>query len=122
MNGIEFQFSSVLRVQETALTCRFLRPFYESASALVDSGVRELVIDLSDVDTIDSASLGCLMDICRTMSRQNGVVKLVGLQERVRVFAIMAGLTRFIGVPVEKGIDLKYLDAFTTIRQKGNQR
>ena len=121
MKSIEFRFSSVLRVQEAALTSQFLRPFYQSAAALVDSGVRELVIDLSEVHTIDSASLGCLMDICKTMSRQNGVVKLIGLKERVRAFATMAGLTRFIGVPVEEGIDLKYLDAFTTIRRKGNQ-
>lgn len=122
MNGIEFQFSSVLRVQETALTSQFLRPFYESASALVDSGVRELVIDLSDVDHIDSASLGCLMDICKAMSDQNGVVKLIGLQERVRMFAVLAGLTRFIGVPVEEGIVLQNLEAFSAIRAKGNQR
>ena len=119
---MEFQFSSVLRVQENELTSQFLRPFYRSASALVDSGVRELVIDLSNVDHIDSASVGCLMDICKAMSDQNGVVKLVGLQERVRVFAVLAGLTRYIGVQVDKGIALENLDAFAAIRRKGNQR
>jgi anti-anti-sigma factor len=119
---MEFQFSSTLRVQENELTARYLRPFYQSASALVDSGVRELVIDLSDVDYIDSASVGCLMDICKAMADQNGVVKLIGLQERVRMLAVLAGLTRFIGVPVEEGIALQNLEALATLRAKGNQR
>jgi anti-anti-sigma factor len=92
---------------------------YKSASALAESGVRELVIDLSDVTHMDSASLGCLMDICRVMSEHNGVVKLVGLQERVQTLAFMAGLTRFIGVPGEDGIHLENLEPRTAVRKKG---
>lgn len=119
MNKSPIQSTGLLRVTTRELTSRCLRPFYESASALADSGVRELVIDLSDVTYMDSASLGCLMDICRVMSEHNGVVKLVGLQDRVQTLASMAGLTRFIGIPGEDGIQLRHLEPFTGARKKG---
>jgi anti-anti-sigma factor len=92
------QSYGVLRVRKEKLTFPFLRTFYDSSSAFIESGVRELVIDLSDVHTIDSASLGCLMDVCRIMSEVNGEVKLVGLQERVRAVVTMVGMTRYIEV------------------------
>ncbi len=75
-----------------------LRTFYASSTALIDSGTRELVINLSEVRSIDSASLGCLMDIAHHMARHKGAVKLVGLQDRVASLATMVGLTRRIVV------------------------
>jgi len=62
------------------------------------------------------------MDICRSMSDHNGVVKLIGLQERVRTFATVAGLTRHIEVPDNKESYLKNLDPFTVVCRKGIQR
>lgn len=119
MNTTPIQSAGFVRVTAKELTSRSLRPFYKSASVLAESGVRELVIDLSDVTYMDSASLGCLMDICRVMSEHNGVVKLVGLQERVQTLALMAGLTRYIGVPGEDGIYLRNLEPFAAVRKKG---
>jgi anti-anti-sigma factor len=86
------------------------------------SGVCELVIDLSAVTYMDSASLGCLMDICRVMSTQNGVVKLVGLHERLETLAFVAGLTRFIGVSGDDGIHLRNLAPFAIVREKGTRQ
>ncbi len=37
----------------------------------------------SEVSYLDSASYGCLMDIYQMMCKQNGTVKLVGLQEPI---------------------------------------
>jgi len=112
----------VLRVRREKLTFPILRTFFEDSTALIESGVRELIIDLSDVVYIDSASLGCLMDICRNMSYHNGVVKLIGLQERVRTFATMAGLTRHVETPDNKESYLKNLDPLTVVCEKGFQR
>jgi anti-anti-sigma factor len=112
------RFAGALRVGRKELTFPFLRPFYESATARIESEVRELVIDLSEVVYIDSASLGCLMDICRRMAGRNGAVTLIGMQERVRAIAVMAGLTRHIGVPTEDRIDLRDVDPVTGICAK----
>ncbi len=73
-----------------------LRTFYASSTALIDSGTRELVLNLSEVRSIDSASLGCLMDIAHHMAQHQGSVKLVGMQNRVASLATMVGLTRRI--------------------------
>jgi anti-anti-sigma factor len=101
MHNSDIQSCGVLRVRKEKLTFPSLRTFYESSSALIESGVRELIIDLSDVTYIDSASLGCLMDVCRTMSNANGVVKLIGLQERVQALATLAGMTPHMEGPEE---------------------
>jgi anti-anti-sigma factor len=55
-----------------------------------------LIIDLSGVSYLDSASYGCLLDIYRMMSERNGTIKLVGLQERVEAMGNLVGLTRLI--------------------------
>ena len=122
MRSSDIQSSSLLRVTRKELTFPFLSSFYENATALIDCGVGELTIDFSDVVYIDSASLGCLMDICRIMSDRNGVVELVGLHERVRAVVTMAGLSRYIGLSGEKGINRKHRDPQTTIREKGIPR
>jgi anti-anti-sigma factor len=118
---MDIQVCGILRVERRDLTYPFLWTFYESSSALIESGVRELVIDLSDVTYVDSASLGCLMDICRIMSDVNGVVKLIGLQEPVRAIITLVGLTRHIEVP-NKGSCPKNLDPFTLAQKKGIRR
>jgi anti-anti-sigma factor len=82
----------IVRVKERELTYPLLADFYARATALIDSGARELVINLSQVRYLDSASLGCLMDISRNISARNGMVKLVGLQDRVAALASMVGL------------------------------
>ena len=102
MHNKHIRSCGVLRVKKEKLTFPFLRGFYESSSALIESGVRKLIIDLSDVTYIDTASLGCLMDVCRTMSSVNGEVKLIGLQERVRALATLAGMTRHMEEPEKR--------------------
>ena len=80
--------------------CRCLSPNHVSVSdeisALIEEGTRKLVINLSEVSYMDSASYGCLMDIYRMMCAQNGTVKLVGLQELVEAMGSLVGLTRLI--------------------------
>jgi anti-anti-sigma factor len=89
-----FGNTSILRIKEEKLCLPLLRTFYASSTALIDSGTRELVVNLSEVRSIDSASLGCLMDIAHHMARHQGTVKLVGMQNRVESLATMVGLTR----------------------------
>ena len=74
---------NVVRVKKERLIYPDLRTFSAEISALIEEGTRKLVINLSEVSYMDSASYGCLMDIYRMMSEQKGTVTLVGLQERV---------------------------------------
>ena len=91
-----FGGTKVIRVKEPRLIFPLLSEFSVRMSKLIEGGTRMLIIDLSSVSYMDSASYGCLMDIYRMMSERNGTVKLVGLQERVEAMGSLVGLTRLI--------------------------
>jgi anti-anti-sigma factor len=96
--------TSTVRVKEKELTYPLLHTFFNSAEALIDSGTRDLVINLSAVAYLDSAALGCLMDIFHHMSAHDGTVKLEGMQERVQTLATMVGLTQRVVVVREEDL------------------
>ena len=88
----------IVRVKEERLVYAMLSSFFSEVSAVVESGAKKLVIDLSEVNYIDSASVGCLMDIYRSVADGSGTIKLVGLQERVETMVSMTGLHNFIEI------------------------
>ena len=60
-----------------------------AAKALIDSGTRKLLIDLTEAETIDSAALGMLIITCSRMSQVGGKCTLCGLNPRIQnVFSI----------------------------------
>ena len=59
---------SIVRVGETRLMYPILSDFSSAVSALVAGGQREILIDLSPVTYVDSATIGCLMDLYRQVS------------------------------------------------------
>jgi anti-anti-sigma factor len=88
----------VVRLKEPSLVFPDLTAFSARVCELIEGGVRKLVIDLSDVCFLDSASCCCFMDIHRLMSEHGGAVKLAGLNERVEVMARMVGITGTVEV------------------------
>lgn len=88
----------VVRVKEAKLVFPILGDFFAKVSELVESGARKLVIDLADVGYIDSASIGCLMDIYRLINDRGGQIKLSGLQERVETMVSLTGLHNLLEV------------------------
>jgi anti-anti-sigma factor len=54
---------NVVRVKKERLIYPDLRTFSAEISGLIEGGTRKLVINLSEVSYMDSASYGCLMDI-----------------------------------------------------------
>ena len=88
----------IVRVKEERLVYAMLSSFFSEVSAVVESGAKKLVIDLSEVNYIDSASVGCLMDIYRSVAEGSGTIKLVGLQERVETMVSMTGLHNFMEI------------------------
>ena len=88
----------IVRIKEERLVYAMLSSFFSEVSSVIESGAKKLVIDLTDVSYIDSASVGCLMDIYRTMAEGEGTIKLVGLQERVETMVSMTGLHNFMEI------------------------
>jgi anti-anti-sigma factor len=88
----------VLRVDEPRLTYPVLSDFAAAAGNLIDAGEKQIVIDLAAVGYLDSAAIGCLMDLHRQATTAGGVVKLAGLQRRVETMLTMTGAHHFLQV------------------------
>ena len=61
------------------------------------------MIDLSGVGYIDSATIGCLMDLYRQMNAAGGAVRLIGVQKRVETMLTMTGALNFLAGPPRRG-------------------
>ena len=88
----------IVRIKEERLVYAMLSSFFSEVSSVIEGGAKKLVIDLTDVSYIDSASVGCLMDIYRSMAEGEGTIKLVGLQERLETMVSMTGLHNFMEI------------------------
>ena len=86
----------IIRVGETKLMYPMLSEFAESISNLVDAGDAKVVIDMANVVYVDSASIGCLMDLYRRATQAGGSLKLSGVQKRVETMLTMTGTQNFI--------------------------
>jgi anti-sigma B factor antagonist len=87
---------TLVRVQEAKLTYPVLSSFFSEVRQRVEAGARKMLIDLSAVSYIDSASIGCLMDIHRLLQEKSGTVKLCSLQPRVQTMISMTGVNKII--------------------------
>ena len=106
----------IVRVGEPKLTYPTLSAFFAEVRQLVEGGTRKLVIDLGAVTYIDSASIGCLMDIYRLMQDRSGAVKLASVQPRVETMISMTGVHKLIDIHREEA---DALAAFAARRGKG---
>jgi anti-sigma B factor antagonist len=75
---------SILKLQEARLIYENLDPIQEQFISLVESGKRKIIIDLSEVEYIDSFAVGFIMDMYRRLSIKDGALRLSGLQARVK--------------------------------------
>jgi anti-sigma B factor antagonist len=105
----------IVRVKEAKLTYPNLSAFFAEVRQLVEGGTRKLLIDLSAVTYIDSASIGCLMDIYRLMQERGGAVKLAGVQPRVETMISMTGVHKLIDIHREEAAALEAFEP----RRKG---
>jgi anti-anti-sigma factor len=87
---------TLVHVQEAKLTYPVLSSFFSEVRQRVEAGARKMLIDLSAVSYIDSASIGCLMDIHRLLQEKSGAVKLCSLQPRVQTMISMTGVNKII--------------------------
>ena len=93
---------SIVRVGETRLMYPILSDFATAVSGLVASGQRDILIDLTPVTYVDSATIGCLMDLYRQVHNAGGHLKLSGVQKRVETMLTMTGAQNFIEIHADE--------------------
>ncbi len=74
------------------------RKFARSMAKLVDSGLRDCIIDLSKTEAVDSSGFGSLIAAVRKIADVGGTVAIVCKDTPVRRLFDVAGLTRFVSV------------------------
>ena len=89
---------AVIRIGESRLMYPLLSEFSTAVTQLIASGTQKVVVDLSSVGYVDSATIGCLMDLYRQASAAGGALKLAGVQKRVETMLTMTGAQNFIEV------------------------
>jgi anti-sigma B factor antagonist len=93
---------SIVRVAENRLMYPMLGDFAGTVSTLIASGQRDILIDLTPVTYVDSATIGCLMDLYRQVSTTGGHLKLSGVQKRVETMLTMTGAQNFIEIHADE--------------------
>ena len=89
---------SIVRVGEPRLMYPILSDFSSAVTSLVSAGKNDIVIDLTPVTYVDSATIGCLMDLYRQVQTAGGRLKLSGVQKRVETMLTLTGAQNFIEI------------------------
>jgi anti-sigma B factor antagonist len=87
---------AIVRVGETRLMYPLLADFSGTVVSLIAKGEKKLLIDLSRVTYVDSATIGCFMDLYRQAAAAGAVLKLAGVQKRVETMLTMTGAQNFL--------------------------
>ena len=89
---------AIVRVGEARLVYPLLPTFAETVTTMIANGAHNVLIDLSPVVYVDSASIGCLMDLYRKSAAAGGTLKLANVQKRVETMLTMTGAQHFIEI------------------------
>jgi anti-sigma B factor antagonist len=87
---------AIVRVGETRLMYPMLAEFSSTVSSLIAKGEKKLLIDLAPVTYVDSATIGCFMDLYRQATVAGAALKLAGVQKRVETMLTMTGAQNFL--------------------------
>ena len=98
---------SVVRVGETRLMYPILSDFSTAVTGLVSTGKKDILIDLTPVTYVDSATIGCLMDLYRQVHNAGGHLKLSGVQKRVETMLTLTGAQNFIEIHADEPTGIK---------------
>jgi anti-anti-sigma factor len=93
---------SIVRVGESRLMYPMLGDFSGLVSDLIAAGRRDILIDLAQVTYVDSATIGCLMDLYRQVNAAGGRLKLAGVQKRVETMLTLTGAHNFLEIHADE--------------------
>jgi len=103
---------AIVRIQESRLMYPLLSEFANTITSLIGSGERKVLLDLSTVTYVDSATIGCLMDLYRQASAAGSVLKLAGVQKRVETMLTMTGAQNFLEIHADEPSAMKSFGAY----------
>jgi anti-sigma B factor antagonist len=103
---------TVVRVGETRLTYPVLASFVCAVRERVEGGAGRMLVDLSAVSYVDSAAIGCLVEVYRLLRDRGGSLRLAGVHPRVETMISMTGVHKF--VPLHRDED-DALAAFSSL-------
>lgn len=90
--------ATIVRLGSARVTYPLLPKLIEAVQAEVAQGVRLVALDLSSVTYIDSATIGCVMDIFRLLEDKGGKLHISAPQARVESMLSMAGVHRVVPI------------------------
>ena len=102
---------AVVRVNEARLMYPLLSEFASTVTTLLGNGEKSVLLDLSTVTYVDSATIGCLMDLYRQASAAGGALKLAGVQKRVETMLTMTGAQNFLEIHADEPSAIKSFGA-----------
>src|SRR4030095_9192122 len=102
---------AVIRVGESRLMYPLLSAFSSAVTQLIAAGGRKGVGNLFTAGYVDSATIGCLMDLYRQASAAGGSLKLAGVQKRVETMLSMTGAQNFLEIHADEASALKSFGA-----------
>jgi len=102
---------SIVRVGEPRLMYPILSDFSSAVTSLVSAGKNDILIDMTPVTYVDSATIGCLMDLYRQVHNAGGHLKLSGVQKRVETMLTMTGAQNFIEIHADESSAVKSFGA-----------
>ena len=102
---------AIVRVGDTRLMYPMLADFSAAVNTLVASGKHDILIDLTPVTYVDSATIGCLMDLYRQVRAAGGQLKLSGVQKRVETMLTLTGAQNFIEIHADEPTAVKSFGA-----------
>ena len=102
---------AIVRIGETRLMYPILSEFSSAVTTLLTAGSRDILIDLTPVTYVDSATIGCLMDLYRQVRGAGGHLKLSGVQKRVETMLTMTGAQNFIEIHADEPTAVKSFGA-----------
>ena len=107
----EYKDVAIVRVQESRLMYPLLSEFANIVTSLIGSGEHKVLVDLSTVTYVDSATIGCLMDLYRQATTAGGTLKLSGVQKRVETMLTMTGAQNFLDIHADEPSAMKSFGA-----------
>jgi anti-sigma B factor antagonist len=85
---------TVMRIKDVRLDSRISQLYKQEFLKMKDAGITEVVVDLTDVDFIDSSGLGSLLLGRRVFNGENGDLRIIGAHEKVAKMFEIAKLDR----------------------------
>ena len=85
---------TIMRVKDTRLDSRLSSLYKQEFVAMKDEGIMQLVVDLSEVEFIDSSGLGALLLGRRLFTADDGDLRIIGAHEKVLHMFKIAKLDR----------------------------